>query len=97
MKYEKIYRFCGINDAVEVLRPGASYEISNSFWSRWDDDRPCPSMEEVKAVQEKLKELEDFANTIYTKDQLKMFMEIRGQKVTEEELTEMFESQLDNK
>jgi hypothetical protein len=97
MNFEKIYRFCGINDAVEVLRPGASYEISNSSWSRWDDERPCPSMDEVKAVQAKLKELEDFANTIYTKDQLKFFMQARNQTVADDELTKMFESQLENK
>lgn len=67
---EKIYRLTGIDSAVEMLRPGAKWEISNSHFSKWDDDRPQPSMEEVKEVQRLAKEFEDKLNTIWTKEQI---------------------------
>lgn len=31
----KIYRFYGIDTAMELLRPGAKWEITNSHFSRW--------------------------------------------------------------
>ena len=67
---EKIYRLTGIDSAVEMLRPSAKWEISNSHFSKWDDDRPQPSMEEVKEVQRLAKEFEDKLNTIWTKEQI---------------------------
>jgi len=54
---------------MEMLRPGAKWEITNSSITRWEDDRPCPSMEEVKDVQRKAREFEDSINTIWTKEQ----------------------------
>jgi len=44
---KKIYRFYGIDVAMQMLRPGAKWEISNNVFTRWDDPRPCPSIEEV--------------------------------------------------
>lgn len=66
---DKIYRLTGIDSAMEMLRPGAKWEITNSSITRWEDDRPCPSMEEVKDVQRKAREFEDSINTIWTKEQ----------------------------
>ena len=43
----KTYRFLGIDTAMHLLRPGAKWEISNNVFTRWDDPRPCPSIEEV--------------------------------------------------
>tara|TARA_R110000851_G_scaffold327353_1_gene496766 strand:- start:499 stop:747 length:249 start_codon:yes stop_codon:yes gene_type:complete len=68
---EKIYRLTGLDSAVEMLRPSAKWEISNHHFSKWDDDRPQPSMEEVKKVQKLAKEFEDKLDTIWTKEQLK--------------------------
>ena len=68
---EKIYRLTGLDSAVEMLRPSAKWEISNHNFSKWDDDRPQPSMEEVKKVQKLAKEFEDKLDTIWTKEQLK--------------------------
>ena len=65
----KIYRLTGVDSAMEMLRPGAKWEITNSSITRWEDDRPCPSMEEVKDVQRKAREFEDSINTIWTKEQ----------------------------
>jgi hypothetical protein len=67
---EKIYRLTGIDSAVEMLRPGAKWEITNNYFSSWDDSRPQPSMEEVKEVQRLAKEFEDKLNTIWTKEQM---------------------------
>jgi len=68
---EKIYRLTGLDSAVEMLRPSAKWEITNHHFSKWDDDRPQPSMEEVKKVQKLAKEFEDKLDTIWTKEQLK--------------------------
>ena len=75
---DKIYRLTGIDSAMEMLRPGAKWEISNSTFTRWEDDRPCPSMEEVKDVQRKAREFEDSINTIWTKDQENQILEMQG-------------------
>jgi hypothetical protein len=69
MKEEKIYRLTGIDSAIEMLRPGAKWEITNSTITKWEDDRPCPSMEELKEVQRKAREFEDSIDTIWTEDQ----------------------------
>jgi len=66
----KIYRFYGINVAMQMLRPGAKWEISNSVFTRWEDPRPCPSIEEVYWVMDKIKEFEDSIPTIYLPEQL---------------------------
>ena len=66
----KIYRFYGIDTAMDLLRPGAKWEITNSHFSRWEDERPCPTWEEVQETMEKIKAFEDSINTIWTKEQL---------------------------
>jgi hypothetical protein len=39
-----IYRFYGIDVAMQLLRPNAKWEISNTTFTRWDEpSRPCPS------------------------------------------------------
>lgn len=54
-----------------LLRPGAKWEISNNQFTRWEDERPCPTIEEVYETIEKIKAFEDSINTIYTAAQLK--------------------------
>ena len=75
---DKIYRLTGIDSAMELLRPGAKWEISNSTFTRWEDDRPCPSMEEVRDAQRKAQEFEDSINTVWTKDQENKILEMQG-------------------
>lgn len=60
----------GIDTAMFLLRPGAKWEISNNVFTRWEDERPCPTIEEVYETIEKIKAFEDSINTIYTKKQL---------------------------
>jgi len=67
---KKIYRFYGIDVAMQMLRPNAKWEISNNVFTRWDDPRPCPSMEEVRWVMEKIKEFEDSIPTIWLPKQV---------------------------
>lgn len=65
----KTYQLVGIDVAMHLLRPGAKWEITNSYFSRWDDPRPCPTWEEVMDVVEKLKAFEDSINTILLPEQ----------------------------
>ena len=73
---EKIYQLYGIDTAMHLLRPGAKWEISNTMFTRWEDPRPCPTMEEVLDTMEKIKEFEDSINTIWTQEQIE---QMRGQ------------------
>ena len=66
----KVYMLVGIDTAMHLLRPGARWEITNNFFSLWDDPRPCPTMEEVHETMEKIKAFEDSINTIWTQEQL---------------------------
>jgi hypothetical protein len=67
---EKIYRFYGIETAVNLLRPNALWEITNDHFSRWEDPRPCPTMKEVYETMEKIKAFEDSINTIWLPEQI---------------------------
>jgi len=72
----KIYQLYGINTAIQLLRPNARWEISGRGFTVWEDERPCPSWEEVMETMEKIKAFEDSINTIWTKEQIK---ELTGQ------------------
>jgi hypothetical protein len=65
----KIYMLHGIDTAMHLLRPGARWEITNNFFSVWEDPRPCPTMQEVHETMEKIKVFEDSINTIWTQEQ----------------------------
>lgn len=67
---DKIRILYGIDTAMHLLRPGARWEITNNFFSVWEDPRPCPTMEEVHATMEKIKAFEDSINTIWTEEQI---------------------------
>lgn len=66
----KVYRFLGIDTAMQLLRPGAKWEISNGVFTRWDDPRPCPSIEEVYWVMDQIKEFEEKIPTMWLPEQL---------------------------
>ena len=51
------------------LRPNAKWEISNNMFTRWDDPRPCPSIDEVYWVMDKIREFEDSIPTIWLPEQ----------------------------
>ena len=72
----KLYQLYGIDTAMHLLRPGAKWEISNTMFTRWEDPRPCPTMEEVLDTMEKIKEFEDSINTVWTQEQID---KMRGQ------------------
>lgn len=77
----KIYRFYGIDTAIELLRPGAGrWESTGQGFTIWEDERPCPTWEEIRDTLEKIKAFEDSLNTVWTKDQI-------------EELTGIFKNQ----
>jgi hypothetical protein len=76
----KVYRLMGIDTAMHLLRPGASWEISNNYFTRWEDPRPCPSIEEVYETIEKIRQFEDSINTVYLPEQLEQ-MGIKQQEI----------------
>lgn len=66
----KLYRMYGIDIAMQLLRPNAKWEISNGVFTRWDDHRPCPSIEEVYWVMDKIREFEDSIPTVWLDEDL---------------------------
>jgi len=66
----KIYQLYGIDTAMHLLRPGAKWEISNTMFTRWEDPRPCPTIEEVFATMEKIKAFEDSIDTVWLPEQI---------------------------
>ena len=66
----KVYKFLGIDTAMHLLRPGARWEISNNQFTRWDDPRPCPTIDEVYETIEKIRAFEDSIPTIWLPEQL---------------------------
>ena len=80
MDEAKIYRLYGINTAMEMLRPGAKWEISNRIITRWDDPRPCPTWEEIDSTMAKIREFEDSIDTIWLPEQ---FAQLTGRPLDE--------------
>ena len=78
----KIYRLMGIDTAMHLLRPGAKWEISNNVFTRWEDPRPCPTIEEVYETIDKIKAFEDSIKTIYLPEQLEQ-MGIRQEQINQ--------------
>ena len=76
---KKIYRFYGIDTAIEMLRPGAArWEATGQGFTLWEDSRPQPEWEEVKETMEKIKAFEDSINTVWSDEQLKAIEEQLG-------------------
>ncbi len=66
----KAYMIVGIDTAIHLLRPGAKWEWTGGVgFTRWDDPRPQPSVEEVMDTIEKIKAFEDSVNTILLPEQ----------------------------
>lgn len=67
----KIYRFYGIDTAIQLLRPGAKWEWTGGLgFTRWDDPRPKPSVQEVEETMERIKQFEESINTVWLPEQL---------------------------
>ena len=70
----KTYQLMGIDTAVHLLRPGAKWEWTGGLgFTRWDDPRPKPSVEEVMETIEKIKAFEESINTILLPEQQQAF------------------------
>ena len=66
-----IYRISGLDSAIELIRPGASYELTQNGFEIWNDPRPQPTIKELKEVHKKTREFEESLNPIFLKSQLK--------------------------
>jgi len=72
----KTYQLMGIDTAVHLLRPGAKWEWTGGLgFTRWEDPRPQPSVEEVMETIEKIKAFEDSIDTILLPEQQQAFNE----------------------
>lgn len=56
---DKSYRFAGIDVAMQILRPGATFEISGVSIVNWNDPRPQPTSEEILNMVEQIKKFEE--------------------------------------
>ena len=67
----KIYRFHGIDTAMFLLRPGSKWEWTGGVgFTRWDDPRPKPSVQEVEETMEKVKAFEESIKTVWLPEQI---------------------------
>lgn len=67
----KIYRFYGIDTAIHLLRPGAKWEWTGGVgFTRWDDPRPKPSVQEVEETMEKVRAFEESIKTVWLPEQI---------------------------
>jgi hypothetical protein len=72
----KAYQIMGIDTAIHLLRPGAKWEWTGGLgFTRWDDPRPKPSVEEVMQTIEKIKAFEESIDTILLPEQQQAFDE----------------------
>jgi hypothetical protein len=76
----KAYQLVGIDTGVHLLRPGAKWEFTGGVgFTRWEDPRPCPSVEEVMETIEKIRLFEESINTILLPEQQNAFDEHMAQ------------------
>lgn len=73
------YQLYGVHSAMNLLRPGARWEISNRQFSKWEDPRPCPTWEDVVDAMEKIKAMEDSIPTIFTQEQIDDYKKQHGE------------------
>lgn len=73
------YPVPGIDTAIQVLRPGAKYDLNNTTFLRWEDElgREPPTWEEI--CREVEKELEIYNYYSWERDRQKHYPEIKDQ------------------
>jgi hypothetical protein len=60
--------FVSVDVAMNLLRPGARYQLTNQHFTLWDDPRPVPTWQEIVDTIEKMQAFEDSINTLYLED-----------------------------
>ena len=70
MSDSKLYRFLGVDAAINMLRPGAKWEITNTQFTRWDDPRPQPTWELIEKTMAQIKDFGDSIPTIWLEEDL---------------------------
>ena len=66
----KQYKWVAIDIAIQLLRPGAKYTLTNTTFTEWDDPRPCPTWTEIEDTLQKIRDFEDSIKTLYIEDYL---------------------------
>ena len=62
------YQFAGIDVAMQILRPNATFELYGDRIAKWDDPRPQPSSEEILGMLEAIRNFEDQKIMYITKE-----------------------------
>lgn len=56
---------------MQLLRPGAKWEWTGGVgFTRWDDPRPKPSVQEVEETMQKVKAFEESIKTVWLPEQI---------------------------
>ena len=58
----------GVDTAIQLLRPGAKYQLRGTNFELWLDPRPIPTWGEINDTIEKIKQFENSINTIYLEE-----------------------------
>jgi hypothetical protein len=69
------YRYATVDIALQLLRPGCSWEMSNLTITKWNDPRPCPTWEEISETVDKIKRFEESLDTIWLDEDYKEIQE----------------------
>jgi hypothetical protein len=56
------YKFLGVNTAIDLLRPGAKYQLENNNITQWWHKDPPPTWDEIEWMMGKIKEFEDISS-----------------------------------
>ena len=72
----KLYRYLGVDMAINLLRPGAKWSLSNTTITRWDDPRPQPTWDEIQDTMNKIKAFEDSIPTIWLEEDVNHWNQI---------------------
>lgn len=65
---KKLYEWVSFDSAINLLRPRAKWRIDHGKFD-WQDPRPCPTMEQIEDVLNKIKDFEESIDYILLEEQ----------------------------
>ena len=73
------YPVPGVDTAIQVLRPGARWEIENTTFIRWEDDegREPPTWQEIE--DEMIREVQIYNHYLYERNREKEYPDVKDQ------------------
>jgi hypothetical protein len=73
------YPVPGVDTAIQVLRPGARWDIENTTFIRWEDDegREPPTWQEIE--DEMIREVQIYNHYLYERNREKEYPDVKDQ------------------